>query len=585
MPPPVAWLVLAPIFGDNTRCSLHAQDPDLTPSANAAISYDADSFEPGDKPMGRRTAGLGLLRGFVEHAKVDTVFGYSEFEPTQAGFEAAVRRFGGDAPVRWSSHWNISALKEVGALHVAGPIGAAHAFHRRGFDQRAWSLTGVTHTISSHAAADAIASLATAPVQSWDALICTSRAVKAAVEVSLEEQADYLRARLGSQAPAVGLQLPVIPLGVRCQDFAAAPEARARLRARLGVPDDEVVVLYAARLSFHAKAHPYPMYAALQRAAERTGARVHLLLAGWFADAFQERVFRNGAAELCPDVTLHVVDGREPGMWDSVWQAGDIYTLLSDNIQESFGLSPVEAMAAGLPVVGSDWDGLKDTIVHGETGYLVPTLTPPAGGGGYMSQAYELSRIDYEQYVASVAQVVSVDVAAAADAFTALITDANLRRRMGEAGRARALSEFDWGRVIPRYQALWGELAQRRAVDREAAPKHPSRLGDPARADPFRTFAAYPTRAIDSDDLVASPADLAVQAAALNRRAGTAPVRGIVLDGAMLEALTEQMATLGETSVEAILGSAPSIPRWRALRTILWLHKHGLVAIRPAAAR
>lgn len=550
---------------------------------NASISYDADSFEPGDKPMGRRTAGLGLLRGFVEHAGVDTWFGYSQVEPTQAGFETAVRRFGGVGPVVWSTRRDVTGLRRAGALHVAGPIGAFHALHRRGVDQRAWSLTGVTHTMSSHAAADAVASLVAAPVQSWDALICTSRAVQAAVRSTLEAQADYLRARLGATAADPVLQLPVIPLGVRCPDFAAAPERRAAIRARIGVPDDEVLVLYAARLSFHAKAHPYPMYAALQKAAKRTGKPVHLLVAGWFSDEFQERVFREGAAALCPDVTLHVLDGRELGVWEGVWQAADVYTLLSDNIQESFGLSPVEAMAAGLPVVGSDWDGLKDTIVHGETGFLAPTLQPPLGGGFYIAGVYERGQANYDQYIAAAAQTLAIDVDAAADAFAALIGDAGLRARMGQAARDRALAVYDWSRVIPLYQGLWSELAERRAKDRELAPRLRNQPGHPARDDPFRTFAAYPTRAVAGADRVTPPATLVEDVRALTALPGVNPVLGVVHHGQELLDLAGVMASLGEATLDEILAAAPTLDRWRSLRTVVWLHKYGLITIKPAA--
>ena len=49
-----------------------------------------------------------------------------------------------------------------------------------------------THTTSSAAAMDSIAELPTSPVQPWDALICTSHAVKSNVEVVIREQANYL---------------------------------------------------------------------------------------------------------------------------------------------------------------------------------------------------------------------------------------------------------------------------------------------------------------------------------------------------------------------------------------------------------
>jgi starch synthase len=405
--------------------------------------------------------------------------------------------------------------------------------------------------------------------------------VKSAVESVLSEQGDYLRLRLNAPRPAAPLQLPVIPLGVQCNDFTESPSSRATIRQRLGVSETDVLVLYAARLSFHAKAHPYPMYLALQQAAERTGARVHLLLAGWFNSPFQENVFREGAAELCPDVTLHVLDGREPGVWDQIWHAADIYTLLSDNIQESFGLSPVEAMAAGLPVVGSDWNGLKDTIAHNQTGFLVPTLAPPPGSGTFMSQAYDSGQMNYDQYVGATAQAVSVDVAAAAAAFTALIADSDLRRRIGAAARARALADYDWPRVISQYQALWSELAARRSIDAETAPLRPGRPGNPARSDPYRTFAAYPTRFLALTDRIAPMPGLRAAAKALADRPGVAPVRGVVLAKAELDLLVDRMSACG-AGVADIVKILPDQPPARVLRTLTWLHKHGLITLAPA---
>ena len=62
-----------------------------------------------------------------------------------------------------------------------------------------------------------------------------------------------------------------------------------------------------------------------------------------------------------------------------MWSAADVFTSLSDNIQESFGLTPIEAMASGLPVLVSDWDGYRDTVTHGAEGLVVPTVMPPAG--------------------------------------------------------------------------------------------------------------------------------------------------------------------------------------------------------------
>ena len=52
--------------------------------------------------------------------------------------------------------------------------------------------------------------------------------------------------------------------------------------------------------------------------------------------------------------------------------AADLFCSPADNLQETFGLSVLEAMASSLPVVASDWNGYRDLVLHGSTGWLVP---------------------------------------------------------------------------------------------------------------------------------------------------------------------------------------------------------------------
>ena len=287
---------------------------------------------------------------------------------------------------------------------------------RRFGDPRAYSLSGITHTLSSVGAQRALASYLTAPYEEWDAVICTSHAVRRVVDRIVEENAAYLSERFGVAVPAnARLQLPVIPLGVHTDLFdTTAPamrEARARRRREIGAGDDDIVALFVGRLAWHAKANPLPMYSALESAAKRTGKRVHLVQAGWFGTEFIERGFREGAAALCPSVRCHFLDGRDPEVRADIWAVGDLFTSLVDNIQETFGLAPIEAMAAGLPVVAADWDGYRETVRDGVDGFLVPTTMTPPGFGGTMAYRHFSGLDSYDAYVGVAALNVAVDVA------------------------------------------------------------------------------------------------------------------------------------------------------------------------------
>ena len=89
---------------------------------------------------------------------------------------------------------------------------------------------------------------------------------------------------------------------------------------------------------------------------------------------------------------------------------------LSDNIQETFGLTPVEAMAAGLPCVVSDWNGYKDTVADGETGFRIPTTTLGPGAGIDVADRHAAGVDSYDQLIGITSLATAVDVDACADA-------------------------------------------------------------------------------------------------------------------------------------------------------------------------
>jgi len=153
-------------------------------------------------------------------------------------------------------------------------------------------------------------------------------------------------------------------------------------------------------------------------------------------------VFLTGLSE---HVELHLVTGADIAVshprvhvhrgvaayspeWRALYQAADVFVLPTHF--EAFGLVFMEAMAAGLPVVGSNINAIPEMVTHGETGWLVPP-------GDRQALAHSLQ---------------------------SLVSDAALRRRMGEAGRRRALSKFDARANFQRLEALFISAAQKESL-------------------------------------------------------------------------------------------------------------------------
>ena len=162
----------------------------------------------------------------------------------------------------------------------------------------------------------------------------------------------------------------------------------------------------------------------------------------------------------------------------------------------------VEAMAAGLPSVVSDWDGYRDGPRHGEEGFLVPTWLAPAGSGDDLARRYQLRIDDYDHYIAHASQFAAVEVAPMARAFETLISRPDLCKEMGSRARRRAVAVYDWPVVIAQYAELWTELAARRAVDAESAPLQDNSSAVPHHTDPFALFAGYPSEVLGAETLV-----------------------------------------------------------------------------------
>lgn len=567
-----------------------AKTPTL-PRIGLILTEDAISMD-NPKLMGRQSAGHGFLRACLNHGSLRERI---TLVTPNAKSREAVRKVvqqclpasAKDTSLPELPLQKVSAWNTLDVLHMPAPISSQQLVQRGVHRLDGLSLSGVTHTISSASVVQQLSAYVREPTRQSDALICTSQAVRTAIERLWHVEQAVLQRRFGpfQQAPALP-GLPVIPLGIHTRDFAFTAMDRLAARTTLGFAADELVVLFVGRLSFHAKANPVALYRAAGEAAKRTGQKVRILECGWFANEPTEKAFDEAAQQF--GITVQRVDGRTAVQVQRSFAAADVFCSLSDNIQETFGLTPIEAMASGLPCILSDWNGYRETAIHGEHGFLIKTQMPSRTGFESIEQRFADDTLNYDHYIGHVHALTSVDIDSVAQALSTLIEQPALRQRMGQAGRTHARQQFDWEHVIQRYDALWCEQqALQKARSGPRLPRiHSTRLS------PADLFGHYPSQQLQPD----TPLYRQEWPGICNVKAPIAQAREIrqwsmwsFLSNGWLpsaDKIAQALPALHATQAHTIeqWGQSLKLTRPQSLRLAAWLLKIGWVRSQPPAA-
>lgn len=214
----------------------------------------------------------------------------------------------------------------------------------------------------------------------------------------------------------------VVPNGISLERFAFAGSAAASVRAELGLGESDLVFGMVARLEPE-KGHRYLLDAVPAVVAECPAA--------WFAIV--------GEGSLAAELRRHadslparagrrvLLTGRRDDVV-AVTAAFDVAVLPS--LREAQGISLLEAMALGKPIVASDTGGIPEVVREGVEGLLVP----PG------------------------------DVGALADALLRLARDAGLRARLADAGRKSVEERYSLQAMVRRIETIYDEELIRAGV-------------------------------------------------------------------------------------------------------------------------
>ncbi len=321
----------------------------------------------------------------------------------------------------------------------------------------------------------------------FDSIICTTHAAYRAIQNLYSLVSRSFQKKTGLALRYNG-RLDYLPFGINADEYRNISKLEAR--KLLGLARDKIIILYFGRFSLYDKADLYPLLVAFKEILSQRR-NVMLLLAGVDTQGKYGAKLQRISKEMGLSSNVRFILRNCLKEKNAFYAAGDIFVSPSDNIQETFGLTILEAMASGLPVVGSDWNGYKDLIIHNETGFRVPTYWKDCKIED-MSPFSLLTDSDWQHHL-YLAQSVSVDVKKLTEYLSILIKNKDLRLRIGENARNMVLKKYDWKVVIPSYEKLWQKLSQ--LPKGQTINKVQKELFMPKY---FYSFRHYPTRILDS---------------------------------------------------------------------------------------
>jgi glycosyltransferase involved in cell wall biosynthesis len=430
-------------------------------------------------------------------------------------------------------------------------------------------VTGVTHSLDPIFMNSRYLELILAGPAPYDGIICSSPGAQAAVEKGLAWVGKQLRERTGVTFPTP-LRLELIPLGIEGSLF--QEENRREARAYFHFPPDAIVVLSVGLISLRHKSDWAPTLELFARMeSQRELGKIILLIAGG-GQSSDVTLLESIVSQMGLKKRILLFPNFAPEIKQKLYQASDFYLSLIDNFQETFGLTVLEAMASGLPVVISDFSGYRDLISHGREGFLIPT-TWAESMPEFLKE--NIGILDPSMARLYLSQMVAVDLEKLKEAILRLAKDERLRFRMGGAAKSKALT-YRWSNLIPAYEKFWGELKEE---SRHYA-LNPTEPPNILAGDFSSTFSHYPSRRLSGKQeirLTDYGRQILKDSANPVRYEDVQVCLFPDLERFLLDSLLQQprsVASLRDMSLKSLDASQGQVDF-----ILLWLLKHGAVKI------
>jgi glycosyltransferase involved in cell wall biosynthesis len=315
--------------------------------------------------------------------------------------------------------------------------------------------------------------LAQSGMSRQDGIICSSRCGREVIEKCF---AKVTSNGCGTLEPS----LEVVPLGIDEQPYV---KNRDSIKKTLGLHESEVTGLAFGRFSDFDKMDLFPLLQAF-KGINPSKFNAKLILAGAVHDRDYFNMLKLWTKALGLEKFVSFVEEPDDDFKSDLYAAADYFVSIADNPQETFGLTVLESMNAGTPLIVSDFDGYRE-LVTDEAGIKVPVLW------SLFDELAEVESImDPRTMHRLAAQSVAVDVRALERALYKMVTDAEFRNLKAKGAKRRFDTEFAHRLTIKKLETIWGRLKRNF--------KLPVFKRDILKMDLFETFSGYVTGFLNS---------------------------------------------------------------------------------------
>ncbi len=326
---------------------------------------------------------------------------------------------------------------------------------RNKFSVKPFPITGTTHSLDDISMNVDYLRLMFSGIKKFDRIICTSKTA----QNTIKKRFQYLKIRLSSISKSNFLDdlIPytsLIPLGIG-EDFFEEVD-RNYAKDFLNIPKDKVVMLSVGRYSLRSKADWSPLLETLSYRLNHEMLDNFLFIIAGGATEEEIKLMESMLSIFKLRDYVILFPNFKPEVKRILYAASDIFISIVDNFQETFGLNILEAMASGLPIIASDFNGYRDHIEDGRNGFLIPTYFT-GEIPEFLEENFPILNPSIRRLYMS--QLISHNMEYLWGKIKLLMENQGLRAEMGKESK-RIARRYGWKEIIKRYEDLWKELLE-----------------------------------------------------------------------------------------------------------------------------